>query len=172
MPAPIIGGIGSFIQQQLNVTWWDGEVPRYDVNGVAINPDATGTNPPDWPVVQVDMPESGFDRNPTFEDPYDDEGTINITIYGITRLQTETTMCNIEELFYRASNWPLMSLPLTSPNSQNANNPYYVIKMLLRSWYSINDKYVRLMSNNSPSALCYRAGLAYDVDIHGAISAL
>src|SRR5262249_19659134 len=31
--------------------WWDGEVPRLDLNNNPINPAATTTLPQDWPVV-------------------------------------------------------------------------------------------------------------------------
>src|SRR5436309_1910085 len=129
MPAPIITGLITFISQQTGVVCWDGEVPRYDVQGNPINPSQTVSTPPEWPVYKVYMKEGGFTREYTFEDPYSDEGEILIQIWGTTRQQLEDpatgAMNVIEALLNQATNWPL--IPLGGPQS----NPYYVISCLL-----------------------------------------
>lgn len=161
MPAPIINGLITYITQQLNVTCWDGEIPRQDVQGNTVNPDSN-TSPSDWPLVKVYMKEGGFTRTWTTEDPYDDIGQILIQVWGTSRVQSETLMDSIETLLAQASNWA--QVPLGGPN----DNPYYIISMLLTTWYSGQEEGVR----TSKSELLYRCDMNYDVMIHGAVPTL
>jgi len=162
VPAPIIGGLITFIATQLQVTVWDGEIPRYDTSGNAINPN-TVTSPADWPVVKVWMREPGFTREWTTEDPYWDKGEIHIQCWGITRDQLENPvtgiLTKIEALLAQCSNWPLIALG--GPN----DNPYYVALLELRQWYCGQEEGTR----TADSMLLYRGDLIYDCGIHGAI---
>ena len=160
MPAPIIDGLITFIAQQLNISVWDGEVPRYDVNGNPINPTSI-VAPKDWPVVRVTMPESGFSRTWTTEDPYTDEGDVTIQVWATGRSAAETQMNSIEALLAQAINWS--QIPLTGGSS---DNPYYVIQLLLKSWTSVQLEGERTASGE----LLYRCDLNYSCMIHGAIS--
>lgn len=168
MPASIVNGIITYLTQQLNTTCWDGEIPRQDVSGNPIFPNAPVTSPIDWPVVKVYMQEGGFSREWTFEDPYTDKGEILIQVWGTSRQQLEGSLTNpetgllnqIEALFAQASNWP--QIPLGGPSA----NPYYVIHMLLTRWYSGQEEGQR----TADSSLLYRGDLHYEVMIHGAIS--
>lgn len=160
MPARIIGGFSSFLKAQLNCNIWDGEVPRYNSAGQAINPTATGRQVQDWPVVTLEMPENGFDRTDTTEDPYDDDGQLDIEVYGTSRAQTEPMLDRIEALLAQASLWPQI---LTGGPS---SNPFYVISCTVRSWFSVQEK----GSRTSTGELLYKAGLHYDVRVHGVVS--
>ena len=156
MPAPIIEGIGTFLQAQLNVNWTDGEVPRYDVSGNPINQFAGSTSPVDWPITRILMNESGFTRTSTFFDPYDDEGNgFLLQIYGTSRGQTEPLADRIELLFAPASNWPLITL----------GGVYYVISMNLFNWTSVQVEGER----TSQGELLYRYDMHYALRIHGAV---
>ncbi len=159
MPAPVISGLITFISSQLNVTVFDGEVPRYDTAGTALTPE-TVTVPSDWPIVKVYMEEGGFTRTWTTEDAYDDRGEIFIQVWGTSRLSAETTMNGLEALLAQATNWTLILL------GGPVANPYYVIHMLLARWYSGQEEGVR----TGLSQLLYRCDMHYDAMIHGAIS--
>jgi hypothetical protein len=169
VPAPVVAGLGNFISSQLNVVYWEGEVPRTDVAGRPINPDAA-TSPSDWPVVKVFMREPGLRRTWTTEDPYDDAGEMLVQVWGVRRDQLEdppvspqpgTGLLNrIEALLAQASNWPQIAL------GGPPGNPYYVVSCLLRIWYCGQEEGVR----TSKSELLYRGDLVYDVIIHGAVS--
>jgi hypothetical protein len=168
MPSPVIGGLISFLTQQLNVICWDGEVPRFDTGGQPINPDQLTTNPPSWPVIKLYMQEGGFERTWTTEDPYCDSGEILIRIWGTTRVQVENLMNQIEALFAQATNWQQINL-----GNQQSVNPPYVIQMLLRRWYSGQEEEQRLAQTINGviiSALCYRGDMYYFTELHGAIS--
>lgn len=159
MPAPIISGVLTFIGEQLAVSVYDGEVPRYDVNGNPINPAST-VSPDDWPVVKARMTEGGFSRTWTMADPYDDKGELVVEIWGTTRAQEESTLNDVESLLVKDENWA--AIALGGPTA----NPYYVISMLLTSWTSVQEEGVR----TSKGSLLYRGELHFDVEIHGAIS--
>jgi hypothetical protein len=161
MPAPIINGLITLMTAQLDITVYDGEVPRYTTSGEPINPDSV-TDPSSWPVVRLEMKEPGFSREWTTEDPYTDTGTITIQVWGISRLQVETLLDTIEAFWAQAGNWK--QVDLGGPDT----NPYYIIQMLLSSWYSGQEEGVR----TSKSELLYRGDLMYEVMIHGAVSTL
>lgn len=159
MPAPIVAGIIEFITAQLEVTCWDGEVPHYNTDGDPIVPGGAAT-PAIWPVVKVYMQEGGFNREWTTEDPYSDRGEILIQVWGTTRASVQATMDDIEALLAKASNWA--QIDLGGP----AENPYYVIQMLLDRWYIGQEEGER----TADSELLYRVDMHYDTMIHGAIS--
>lgn len=160
MPAPIITGLINLMVSKLSITVFDGEIPRDNTDSSAINPSATSGVIPNWPVVRVTMPDDGFEREWTTEDPYTDTGIILIQVWGTSRTQTEVLLNSIEALFAQASKWAEVSLggPVT--------NPYYIIQMLLQKWYSGQEEGVR----TSASQLLYRCDLYYYVQIHGAVS--
>ncbi len=158
MPAPVINGIINFLVQKLDINIWEGEIPRYDQNGQPIFPGTT-TNPANWPIVKLTMPESGFQREWTFLDPYDDKGTILIQIWGTTRASVEALMNSIEAQLAQATNWA--QIQLGGP----AANPYYVISLLLENWYCVQEEGVR----TNLSTYLYRGEMKYTADIHGAI---
>jgi hypothetical protein len=169
MPVPIVTGLINFITDRLNVTCWDGEVPRYDPAGTPITPAAAGTSPSDWPVVKVYMEEAGFTRDWTFEDPYTDRGDVTIKCWGTSREQLEAPITatspggvlnRIEALLAKVTNWPLIAL------GGPADNPYFVVQLELRRWYCGQEEGVR----TADSELLYRGDLYYDVILHGAVN--
>jgi hypothetical protein len=166
MPAQIVNGICSFLQGQLNVNVWDGEIPRTGLQGEPINPDAALL---DWPVIRAVIDPAGFRRTYTFEDPYDDRGTVTVQAFSTRRDQAESLGSQIEALLEQAANWAKISTILASPAfGGDPSNPYYVIQLLLETWWSGQEEDVRL----GKSQLLYRFDLVYDVHIHGAIVSL
>lgn len=167
MPADVIGGLVSYLSGQLGLSVWDGEVPRYDVSGSPINPDSGTVG--SWPVVRVKMPESGFHRTPTFEDPYDDEGPINVEVYGTTRAEVWVVGVKLEAAMADSTLWDRPSKAVPLGNSFSTDNSYYLISMMMTRWACYQMEGVRLMSAGRPSSLCYRFDADYTVNIHGAV---
>jgi hypothetical protein len=162
VPAPVVKALGDFLAAQLNVSVWDGEIPRYDTSGNPINPDST-VLPADWPVVKVNYKEPGFTREWTFEDPYTDTGTVMIQLWGTSRTQVETLMDGVEALLAQASNWVAGGpIALGGPDS----NPNYIIHLLLERWWCGQEEGVR----TDKSELLYRADMSYEMMIHGVVS--
>lgn len=163
MPAPVVDGLITYLATQLNVSVWDGEVPRYDALG---NPIAPGTVsvPSSWPVVKLYMTEGGFNRTWAFEDSYDDVGEILISIWATSRKDLEDPtsglLNKIETLLASASNWT--HILLGGPQV----NPYYVIQLLLINWCSVQEEGQR----TSESQLMYRGDMHYELMVHGAVS--
>lgn len=164
MPAPVTQMLMQFMEAQIDIVAWEGpEVPRYNTDGSAINPQATTADPATWPVVTCTIEPPGFRRKWTFPDPYDDEGTVKISVYGTTKLSVQTTMDDIEALWASVTNW--QNVTFTPPG--DTSNPYYLIQMLLDTWWLGQEEGVRL----SRSLLCFRGDLIYNpCHIHGAIS--
>ncbi len=158
MPARIIKGLITYITAQTGFTCWDGEVPRYSTQDVAINPEAL-TTPVTWPIVKVFMNEGGFGREWTFEDPYSDEGQILIQVWGTSRDSVEDVLDALELLLASATNWKAI------PLGGDVTNPNYVISMLLLSWYSGQEEGTRTATGE----LLYRGDLHYQCRIHGAV---
>jgi hypothetical protein len=156
MPADIVGGMITYVTQQLGVTVWDGELPRYDTTGNPINQNA---GLPDWPVIKIYMKEGGFTREWTTEDPYTDAGEILLQVWSTTRASVQTLLNSLEGLLAQASKWPFLV------TGGPMDNPYYVISCLLQRWYVGQEEGVR----TSGSELLYRGELHYEVLIHGAI---
>lgn len=160
MPAPIIGALYQFMQGQLGVSVWDGEIPRYDTAGQPVNPDAQG-GPSGWPVVRCVMPERAFHRTPTLgTGVYRDDGEVTVQVWGVARTETEPLQAEIEALFEQEENWNR----LTFVPGGLSNNPFQLYKMVLKDWDSIMLEGERTQN----SQLLYRAQLFYDCGIHGA----
>jgi hypothetical protein len=170
VPAPVVAGLIGYLQAQLGVQCFDGEIQRYDLQGRPINPVAGQTTTPrSWPAVAVKMTEAGFQRNPTFEDPYDDQGELLVECWGTRRDQLETPpvldptdyaiMDRVEQLLSAASNWP--NIILGGPSS----NPYYVVGCLLLRWSSVQQENIR----TAQGQMLYKGELWWQVDVHGAV---
>lgn len=160
MPAPIIDGLITFITTQLPITVWDGEIPRYATTGTPISPSAAVVVPSTWPAIKCYMEESGFNREWTTEDPYTDTGEIHLLIWSTTRVSAESTMNTLEALLAQAASWAQVQL------GGPAENPFYIIQMLLLRWYSGQEEEIR----TGLSQLLYRCDLHYEVMIHGILS--
>jgi hypothetical protein len=158
VPADIVGGFQGFIQTRLEVQTWEGEVPRRSVDGTPICPDDQGF-PNTWPVVVVKMPEGGMHRKWTTEDPYKDEGPLEIRVYGVTRKQVLDVVTEIEGLLASASGRLAISL------NGDVRNPYYVIDCLLERWSVFQRENERTMQSN----FLYEGQMDYALNIHGAV---
>src|SRR5258708_4369499 len=138
MAAGIIDALCTYVSQNYNngigVTVWDGEVQRYDPQGNTVSPDSSGGTA-NWPVIKFWMPESGFTRSWTFEDPYYEQGEIRCKIYHDTRALAEATMDNIELLLASLANWTAIG-KLIPANPYPTMNPSYLIQLLLKRWAS------------------------------------
>lgn len=159
MPVDIVNGLISYIAPLQLASVWDGEVPRYDATGNAINPEST-VSPSVWPAIKLRMDEPGFQRTWTTEDPYDDAGNIEIRIWGTTRASVMTILNSLEAKFASYTNWRAVNLG--GPPS----NPYYIIQMLLTRWTCIQEEEIR----TGLSHLLYRGELDYYTQVHGAVS--
>jgi hypothetical protein len=154
MPAPIIGGMIQFLNTKLAVTVWDGEVPRLAANGKPVAPD----NPANWPAIKLFMPDSGFDRHNTTEDPYDDEGEVLVQCWGTSRVQAESVMNQVEALLVLENNWALIQLGGPS------FNPFVIVQIILRNWCSVQEPQGQ---RTAASVFLYRCDMHYKVTIHG-----
>jgi len=164
MPAPIVGALEQFIGSQLGITVWDGEVPRYDPAGNAVNPESI-TVPSDWPVFAISMTEGGFSRNNTTESAYDDQGPILMRAWATTREEANDVSDRLESLFADLTNWLKILTPAAAPSPGGPSRPYYVISILLTGWTVVQEKNFRLQNGQ----LLYRADQTYSVNIHGNI---
>jgi len=165
MPAPIISGLVNFLSDSLGVSIWEGELPRQDPSGVNVNPEAPVA---EWPAIDVEMEESGLERNWTFEDGYGDEGPMVIVVYGTTRQQVEPILTKVEVLLADPASWEAIgdSLLAASIPTGPTGLTYFVYKLLLLSWTCVQEKEVRTQL----SKLLYRGEMIYEVGIHGAVS--
>ncbi len=170
MPQQIVKDLLTYVQTNLvvgsPVEIWDGEVPRQDVNGVAIVPQ-TVASPSVWPVMKGFMQEGGFSREWTFGDAYTDEGEILIQIWGASgssasqgRQQVETVMNQVEVLLAQLSNWPAIS------SGGPPVHRYYVVQALLVRWYSGMLEGERTYDNE----FIYVGNMYYLVTLSGAVS--
>lgn len=158
MPPKIISGVIERLQTVFtgnSLAVWDGLIPRQGTDGADISPDT-------FPAVQCVMPESGFQRERTFEDPYSDEGNLTVKIWHTTRESVETWVDNIEQTL--AENWDQIDVGEYN-DGVNPAHAYYVIDMDLRSWYIGQEENVLLQQGQ----LLYRGELRYRVELHGAV---
>lgn len=165
MPAPVINGLVTYISDQLNVTVWDGEVPRQGTDGTDITPETpqdTGL----WPAINVVMPEAGLDRELTFEDAWIDSGDLSVVCWATTREDLEGTTSNggnglltrIEALLNIDKN--VANIPLgLAPNG----DAYYVAKMNFKNWTCYQEQEVR----TNLSQLLYHGRITYEIGVHG-----
>ena len=160
MIPPVTQMMLAFMKDQLDINAWEIEVPRFDSSAQPINPQATQT-PSAWPVVTCDI-EGSMNRNWNCgTDPYDDEGTVKIQVWGTTKASVQTAYSAIEELWAAERNWWNVDF---SPAGV-ASNPFFVVAMMLKTWWLGQEKDVRL----SGSLLCFRGELNYAARIHGAV---
>lgn len=150
MPGPIISSFIGHISQELEITIWDGEVPRQNAEGVNIIPENFAEAV--FPIVKCSMPQSGFNTEFTFEDPYTDEGPLFIEVWGTTRASVEGLVEDIFELL--SKNW-----------NQIMDEPYEVYKCLLGRWGVWQEEGARTKN----SELIYRGELHYDIGVHGVV---
>lgn len=148
MPAPVISGFVDFIQKNLNIDVWEGEVPRVDEAGTTV------VLIDNTPIFRVTMEESGFAVDPNFENTRTDDGIINIEIWTTARQDTEGYLEVLDTLFSNSSNWPAIQM--------GAN--FTVYSLLLERWYSGQEEDIRTRDND----LLYRGDLRYQVGINGA----
>lgn len=160
MPAPVTAGLIAFMIDQLEINPWEGEVPRYDIAGNAINPEQTVTDPSDWPVVTCEH-EGDMSRLETFSDAYNDRGSILISVYGVTKEEVQNQLNSIETLWGKFESWQDVPMP-----GGVSGNPFYVLQMNVLRWTIQQQKDVRLAA----SQLCWVGMLHYDCNIHGALS--
>lgn len=181
MPAPVVSWFIGYIQTQLQIEVWDGEVPRQDEQGRNIRPTDAGEPayaiPNDWPAFTVEMTESGMDRTHTFVDPYGDEGPLVITIWDVTRAGCETTLDRVDTLLSNCDNWPNIA-PVGAQAQGLPNNPYYVYSCLLLRWTCVQEKdangQARVVVKTDPSGaqnfeLLYRGTMQWQIGVHGAV---
>ena len=165
MAAGIITAVCTFVANNAyngkGCTVWDGEVQRYDPQGQTVSPESSGGQS-DWPVIKFSMPQSGFKRTWNFEDTYYDEGLLFCQIFHHTRELAEETMDMIETLLASATNWTTVGGLIPSPY---AENPHYVIQLLLERWNSYQVEGARTQK----SELIYTCELYYKTFIHGAV---
>lgn len=167
---PIIDGLISYLAPVLNCSIWDGETPRTDATGQPIGPGSTQV-PTAWPVVQLEIVEPGFKRTWTMADPYKDRGYVSIKLWSTTRAQTEAMMRTIVQQLASVTNWNSVVIP----NEADPSNLNYAIQILLDTWWSGQEKGVRVLNitgpqNTGKSELLYRGDMLFDIMIHGAVS--
>lgn len=150
MPAPIIDGLVTFIQDQLEISVWDGEVPRQDVAGDQIVLPATK------PIFKVAMTENGLTRDWTIEDSYTDDGPMTVYLWATTRAMVEQWLTTLEGLLAQSTNWPEI---LTE-------SPYYVYGLIIDNWTCIQLEGLRAKGGQ----LIYEGRLSFSIGIHGAVS--
>ena len=159
MPAPIIKGLTTYLGAQLNLNVWAGEVPRQGPNGLAIDPGAVA---PNWPAVNVELPEGHLHRTyrqmgPGGTRAYGDEGPITVTVWDVTFEGVMTQLGLVEALLDQETNWRGIDL---NPGSAG---PFRFYQMNFASWTCVQEKEVRL----GLSQLLYRGEITYDVGVHG-----
>lgn len=141
----IVGGLISLIQDELGVESYDGEIPRRDENDVDLDEDA-------FPVYRVEMVESGFNSEPSFEDGIGEAGPVLVQIYGSSREQIWEPFLALASLLYNSTKWPLIDL---------GDPQMYVSKMLRTTWWCGQEKGVRTRNGG----LLYRGDIYLDIDI-------
>ncbi len=158
MAIPIIKGLITFLTTELELTVWDGEIPRYAVPGTAINQNAV-TVPTTWPVVQAKIVEPGFNRSYTTENSYKDTGTIGVSIWAVQRSDVDIMLGRIESKLGDYNAWTGISALLGGPST----DPNYVIQMLMTSWCVVQEEGTRIGFDD----YLYRGDMRYDIDLHG-----
>jgi len=159
MPAPILGSLITYISEELEVSVWDGEVPRQSTDGTAIN--QAGGNLI-WPAINAVIKPPGFERSYTFEEAYLDDGDVTVQIWAVQRSQVQTMMNRIEVLLAPPNAWGDISATLGGMPT----NPYYIVQMELMNWAIESEEGKRL----NFSDLLYRGDMRYNIQIHGALS--
>lgn len=164
MPAPVLGAIGNFIQDVVGIQNWPEEIPRYDTDGVAINPQAA-VSPQTWPVVQV-LLVGNSQRDNTFEDSYGELPPVVIRVWGTSREQVDPTMQAIESALLVDANWAYQN-SLIGQQFASMNYPnHWLYDMEIQGWTSQQRENERLAG----SLLCWMAEMQLTVGLHGQIA--
>ncbi len=150
MPADVLGSLITFIEQQLTIDCWDGEIPRQDTSGNEI------TLPASKPIFKVVMTEQGLERDWTLEDAYSDSGEMTIYLWATTRAMIQLWLGNLETLLAQSTNWPLI---ITA-------QPYNVIQVLITRWTNLMLENVRAKG----SQYIYEGRLSFIMMVHGEVS--
>lgn len=157
MPVPVVMAVLRRISSALDIPVWDGEVQRQNTDGADITPSATEAQ--GWPAVKVEMSEAGATVEWNFEDPVVETGNngLTVTVYATTREQLDGTLDTstnvytpglLNDIFVLlAREWSLVVL----------GEGMYVMKMLLESWTSVQEKQLRTQQGQ----LLYRGELRY-----------
>lgn len=152
MPADLVGGVITFLTQQLSpLNVWDGEIQRQDPAGISIAP------PTDFPAIKAWTTEEGLIREWTTEDPYGDEGALFIAVWDTTRASVMAILSSIELLLAQSQNWPNINL--------GTSQPFEVWKMMLERWSCYQLEGIRTQQ----SELLYQGDFQYAVGLHGAV---
>lgn len=149
MPADVLNGLNDYVATQLDLTIYEGEIPRYDPDGNQIVPSS-------FPVFRVAMQESGLEREWTFENVYDDTGDIFFEIYGTSKPTVLAQLVSMEGLLVKVSNWSSIDL---------GGAQFNVYKLLLTRWYLGQEANIRLRDGS----LLFRGELHFAIGIHGAV---
>lgn len=153
MPAPITSGIVTFLQTQLDVgesvEVWDGEIPRWDPQGMIIDL-------PNNPIYRLLMPREGFNReSETFENPYNDQGMMLLEVYGTTRTQVENALTNLENILLLQTNWSDIDLGVS----------YQICAIYLVAWSC----YQLEQARTKTGTYVYQGDLHLKVEINGTV---
>lgn len=165
MPAPILGAIGKYFSDNLSIQVWPEEIPRYDVSGNAINPQAGSVSPQVWPATQLVI-EGKLLRTNTFEDAYSETGTVKVLVWGTTRAQVDDAMRTIEVAMVAASNWAYQGSPIGLNFAAIGFPNNWLYDLEVGQWTSQQRENERLAS----SLLCWLAEMDLTVGLHGALS--
>lgn len=141
-------GLGAF-------SVWDGETPRYDVNGAPVGPsNTTGA----WPALSLAMQEPGFTRTHTVgTNSIKDEGTIVTRAWATTREQCEQLMGFVEVAFEKQVS-VFQNVGLGGPPI----NPNFVFELTLEVWGCFEDENYR----TATSQLLYRGDMYWTCRVH------
>ncbi len=157
MPAGIIAGFCNYLSgiSQLNIPVFEGEIPRFDVDGDPI------VIPGSFPVFKVEMTEGGLDRQWTQADPYADSGPMIFQVFDTTRAAVQTLLNQLEGLLCNSSNWEDILLP-----GGPADNPYYVVEVIWQTWTNVMMQGLRTQNSD----YIYMGQVICKVTIHGAVT--
>lgn len=161
MPAPVLGAIGKFIFQAMNIQVWPEEVPRTDVNGNAVNPQSNTA----WPVVQLFL-ERKSPRENTFEDSYSENPPIILKVWGDTRAQVHNQMAAIEATLNLSDNWAYQNSPIGQAFATMGFPQFWLYDLQMSQWDSGQEENERLFG----SQLLWLAEMNLWVGLHGSLA--
>lgn len=149
MPGNPIGGLYDFINTELDIQMWDGEIPSNNTDGTALNVD-------DLPLFTVEMTPRGFQIDYNFENTFTEEGEVIITVYAETREVAHTNLLSIWTKLNNINDWDNIAV----------GDNHSILKILLDSWTVVQEKGIRLSNSN----LLYKGELRYTIGMSGRTS--
>lgn len=164
MPAPILAAMGKYFSSDLGVQVWPEEVPRWDVQGNPINPQAAAS-PSVWPAAQVVIAGKVV-RSNTFEDSYSEDVPLVIKAWGTSRAQVDGAMGVIEAALVQAANWAYQNSPIGQMFQVLGYPQFWLYDLEVGQWSSEQQADERLAGN----LLCWLAEMDMQVGLHGSIS--